>query len=519
MRISSLATALLLPTLLAAQAPAEPAGFVIRSGNDTLVVERFLRTDRSVAGRITAKGQPEFRYMASLGPDGLVDSMNIEVYAPGADADAKPLQEARVTMRGDSVIIRNNGGSRGFASQPGTLPLLNNSYALTELYTERARAHGDSADIPGFALGGGVTLPVAVRPLSADSLLLTVAGQMNRLHVDAAGHILGGAMPTARLDISRVDGAAVSKLALGKPDYAAPAGAPYTAREVTVPADGFTLGGTLTLPNNATGPVPAVVTITGSGQQDRDEYIPVAGGYRPFRQIADTLGRRGIAVLRLDDRMIGASGGEPGTSADYANDIRAAVAWLRQQPEIDPDRIALVGHSEGGLIAPIVAATDTLLKGAVLMAGPSETGREILAFQQKQAIDLDTTIAPSSRDSVYRVARERTDSSAKSNAWLRYFMHYNPLATVAKVTRVPILILQGANDHQVTPNQAPELEQAFKAAGNPDVTMHIFPGLNHLFIPDPSGLPSGYGTLTDNKVTPQVLGTMADWLAAHLGVQ
>ncbi len=519
MRTPFLTAALLLPTLLSAQAPAGPAGFVIRSGDDTLVVERFLRTDHTVAGRVTAKGQPEFRYSASLGSDGSVDSMNIEVYAPGADADAKPLQEARVTMRGDSVIIRNNGGSRGFASQPGVMPLLNNSYALTELYTEQARAHGDSADIPGFALSGGVTLQVAVRPLSADSLLLTVAGQVNRLHVDATGHILGGTMPAARLEISRVDGAAASRLTLGKTDYSAPAGAPYTAREVTVPADGFTLGGTLTLPGNATGPVPAVVTITGSGQQDRDEYIPVAGGYRPFRQIADTLGRRGIAVLRLDDRMIGASGGKVGTSADYADDVRAAVTWLRQQPEIDPDRIALVGHSEGGLIAPIVAATDPRLKGAVLMAGPSQTGRQILTFQQKQAIDLDSTIAPSSRDSAYKANMEKTDSSAKSNAWLRYFRDYNPLATAAKVKTVPILILQGANDHQVTPEQAPALEKAFKAAGNRDVTMRVFPEMNHLFIHDPSGLPSGYATLPTNKVEPAVLGVMADWLATHLGVR
>lgn len=507
------------PTLLAAQAPTEPAGFVITIGGDTVVVERFLRTDNALSGRISGRGQPEFRYSAILDGHSSVTSMQIEVYAPGAAPDAKPLQEAKIVMRGDSVLIRSNGVTRGFATRDGALPLLNNSYAVTELYTERARARGDSISIPGFALNGGVTLPVAVYPIGVDSLVFTVAGQANRLRVDSTGRILGGVIPSARLEVRRVDGPAVSKLALGKPDYSAPADAPYLAREVSLAGpDSITLGGTLTVPKDAKGKVPAVVTITGSGQEDRDEYLPVAGGYRPFRQVADTLGRRGIAVLRLDDRMIGASGGTLGTSADYANDIRAAVAWLRQQPEIDPDRIALVGHSEGGLIAPIVAATDPRLKGAVLMAGPSESGRRILTFQQKQAIDLDTAIAPSSRDSAYAATMARTDSAAATNAWLAYFMDYDPLVTARRVTKVPILILQGASDHQVTPDQAPELERAFKEAGNPDVTMRVFPDLNHLFIRDPSGLPSGYGTLTSNKVEPEVLGTMADWLASHLGV-
>lgn len=523
MRLPLLTTLALLATApLTAQitqTTAAPAGFVIRVGNDTLVVERFVRTDKTLAGRVAVRGQPEFRYQAHLGANFAVDSMNVEVYSPGAAPDAKPLQEAHLVMRGDSAFVITGGQTHGFKTKMGALPIINNSFALIELFTERARAHGDSADIPGFALNGGITIDGTLRPLAPDSLLLTVAGQPNRLRVDSIGRILGGAVPASRLVLSRVDGSAASKLALGKPDYSAPPGAPYTAREVTLTGPGgITLGGTLTLPNNATAKVPAVVTITGSGQEDRDEYIPIAGGYRPFRQIADTLGRRGIAVLRLDDRMIGASGGKLGTSADYANDIRAGLAWLRQQPEIDGNRLALVGHSEGGLIAPMIAATDPRLGGIVLMAGPSETGRQILAFQQRQAIDHDTAIAAGSRDSLYRVTMEKTDSAARTNAWLGYFMDYNPLTTAAKVKTVPVLILQGGTDHQITPEQAPALEKAFKAAGNKDVTMHLFPGLNHLFIPDSIGLPSDYEKLTDNKVAPQVLGTMADWLAKRLGV-
>lgn len=216
------ALALLATAPLTAQTPASQSGFVIRVGNDTMVVERFLRTDKTITGRVTVRGQPEFRYVAHLGADFSVDSMNMEAYSPGAGPEAKPLQEAHVVMRGDSAFVTTGGQTRRFKTGTGALPILNNSFALIELYTERARAHGDSADIPGFALSGGVTIPVTVRALSPDSLLLTAAGQSNRLHVDATGRIHGGAVPASRVVVSRVDGVAASKLALGKPDYSAP---------------------------------------------------------------------------------------------------------------------------------------------------------------------------------------------------------------------------------------------------------------------------------------------------------
>src|SRR6185295_11386276 len=130
-----------------------------------------------------------------------------------------------------------------------------------------------------------------------------------------------------------------------------------------------------------THPVPAIVTVTGSGLEERDEAIPPLKGYRPFRQIADTLGRRGIAVLRMDDRGFGESGGDgnAATSADFAQDIRAGLAYLRTRSEVDGSRLGLVGHSEGGLIAPLVAKQEgTALKGIVLLAGTAYTGRQIM---------------------------------------------------------------------------------------------------------------------------------------------
>jgi hypothetical protein len=512
-----LATPLLLPALLVAQGAAPQDAFVMHRHGDTLVVERFRVSRDSLVGSVAVRGQPRIDYVARLGPDGLVPAMTFTVFAANAAPEAAPLQVVRATMRGDSAFVNAGSQVRGFPTDSRALPLLNNSLALSELFTRRARAGGDSVDLPAWSLNGAVTLTVAVRPVGADSLTVTIAGQVHHLRVDDAGSILGGRIPSQGIDVSRVTGAAAATIALGRPDYSAPAGAPYSATEVTLPGPGdFRLGGTLTMPLNAPRPVPAVVTITGSGQQDRDEYIPVAGGYRPFRQVADTLGRRGIAVLRLDDRMVGASGGPLGTSADYADDIRAALAWLRDRPEIDGDRLALVGHSEGGLIAPMVAASEPRLQGAVLMAGPSQTGADILAFQQRQAIDGDGSIAVASRDSAYRAASRLTDSLATTNPWLAFFLQHDPLGTARQVTDTPILILQGGTDHQITPDQAPALAAAFREAGNRDVTVRVFPHLNHLFIPDPSGLPDGYGNLTDNRMAPAVLGVLADWLVERL---
>src|SRR6185312_5637675 len=238
---------------------------------------------------------------------------------------------------------------------------------------------------------------------------MTIGPQEQRLRVDAKGRILGGAVPSAGLEFARgpADPAA-SPVRLydpssPPPEYSAPVGAPYTAEDVKVPGPGgIVLGGTLTKPKNAVGRLPAVVTITGSGQQDRDEYIPLAGGVRLFRQLADTLGRRGIAVLRLDDRGLGASGGDArmATTADFADDIRSAVAYLRTRPDIDAGRIALAGHSEGGIIAPMVASTDHAIRAIVLLAGTAVPGAEISAGQRKYAAEHAKGLSQAQRDSI-----------------------------------------------------------------------------------------------------------------------
>lgn len=513
-----------------AQGAADRGAFILIQRGDTVAIERFARTSDSLGVDLNIKMQAHFVYIAKLAPDFTLPRLAIQVYLPTTPPGAPPAQSAVLTMKGDSVIADLSGGGQnqtqrlktvaGAVMQPPSSIAAFEQLTMKLRSTQRAStaaAPERSVTIPVFATAGGVTLNAVLTPNGADSVVVNGATQEYRLKVDPVGRILGGAAPAVGLLISRVDEATASRLAIGKPDYSAPAGAPYTTEEVTVTNGDVVLGGTLTRPTKASGRVPAVVTITGSGQQDRDEYIPIAGGYRPFREIADTLGRRGIAVLRLDDRGVGNSTGNPATSTslDFANDIRAAVAYLRSRRDIDPARIALIGHSEGGLIAPLVAATDPKLKGIVLMAGPAYTGRQIITYQQQYALAHDTSLTTVRRDSLARVGAAQIDSLSARNPWVRFFLTYAPDTTARKV-KVPVLILQGATDRQVTADQADKLAAAFRAGGNRDVTLRLFPDHNHLFITDPTGNPQDYARLPTNKVDPVVLGVLADWLATRL---
>jgi dipeptidyl aminopeptidase/acylaminoacyl peptidase len=305
-----------------------------------------------------------------------------------------------------------------------------------------------------------------------------------------------------------------------KPDYSAAADAPYTAEEVLVktPA-GHTLAGTLTLPKGASRskPVSAIVTVTGSGPQDRDEHIPLEG-FRPFRQIADSLARRGIAVLRMDDRGTGASGGtfKGSTTADFAEDVRAGLAYLRARPEIRADRLAVLGHSEGAIIAPMVADKEPTLRAIVLLAGIAQPGRTALHFQLKNQVEHNTTLTPEVRESRIAAIPKTIDAMAAADPWMNYFLSYDPAPTMRRV-KTPVLILTGSRDQQAVPEQVPLIEAAFKEGGNKDVTARVLPDLNHLFVQDTDGFPPNYSKLpAPVMVRDDVLTIIGDWLAKRL---
>lgn len=524
--IVSLCTVVLGTAPALAQGAPQRATFVVTQAGDTLAVERITRTTARVESELSVRGQgSQLQLTLALAPQELVSSVDIAVRLANATPGAPPAQAGTLVFRGDSAIADMTAPTRStqrFVPGTGALPFVNLSMAVGEQLIRRARAiGGDRVQLPLLVVGGGQVLPAVVTWPTADSAVISIGGADLRAAIAPDGRLLGAVVPTQDVRFTRVEGAPSASVTTAPPDYSAPPGAPYTAEQVTVRSTGgVTLAGTLTLPKRrgADGRVPAVVLITGSGPQNRDEEVPGVKGYRFFRQIADTLSRRGVAVLRLDDRGVGGSlaGDKPGTTGDFADDVRAALTYLRSRSDIRGDRLGLVGHSEGGLIAPMVARDDPRLAAIALLAGPSRRIRRILEFQRRVFVENDSTIPVARRDSALEALARTADSVAATPGWLQYIYDYDPAATARQV-RTPVLILHGATDLQVTADQALELSSAFQQAGNRDVTIHVFTNTNHLFLEDPSGVYSGYTKLPSTTVKPEVLGTLADWVVVKLG--
>jgi len=514
---------LTLPTGAVHGQAATQHAFVATLGADTFAVENVTRTAATLDAEITGGAFGRLVYSAELGAAGTITSMTLRAWPPGALPDAPPGQEVRITPGPDSVIVAITTAAgtqtQRLPSRAGALPYINPSFALTEQIVLRARAiGGDPVAVPIFMVQGGMTLDATVTTHAGDPTSVNLAGSVIRVMEDTAGNVTGMVLPAQNLRVTRIAGRHVAPLTLAPRDYSAPADAPYTAEDVRIETPmGHTLAGTFTRPRGG-GRVPAVVTITGSGAQDRDQSLPILPGYQPMREIADVLGRAGIGVLRLDDRGYGASGGDfsSATSADFAEDVRAALAYLRSRPDVADDRLGLVGHSEGAMIAPMIAAADTLLAGIVLIAGPAQTGREIITFQQRWAVEHAADIPPAARDSVLAEAARQLEHAAATQPWVRFFLDHDPLAVAQRVRRTPVLILHGATDRQVTAEQAETLAAAFRTAGNPDVMVRVFEDINHLMIRDPSGDPAGYTQLDSAAVEREVLSVLADWIAARL---
>jgi pimeloyl-ACP methyl ester carboxylesterase len=341
----------------------------------------------------------------------------------------------------------------------------------------------------------------------------------------------------------------------------------YRSEDVTYPDKEakFTLAGTLTLPKGM-GPFPVVIMITGSGSQDRDETLL---GHKPFLVIADSLTKRGIAVLRVDDRGVGGSTGDPleATTMDFAGDVRAGIAYLKTRKEIDPKRIGLVGHSEGGIIAPMVAAGSDDVAFIVLLAGTGMDGAEILKAQtrlifkagggsdasvamQLKVLDaiLGLVVGPkdgkkdpkdakadaAKLEALARAAialipeserKAMGDLSTRSieqqiarvnSPWFRFFLTFDPKTVLAKV-RCPVLAINGSKDLQVPcKDNLAAIESALRSGGNKSVTIKEFPGLNHLFQPCNTGAPSEYNSI-EQTIDPAVLTVLGDWITATAG--
>jgi fermentation-respiration switch protein FrsA (DUF1100 family) len=318
---------------------------------------------------------------------------------------------------------------------------------------------------------------------------------------------------------------------------------PYPYRDEEVAYENrtanITLAATLTLPPGP-GPFPAVLLITGSGPQDRDETIL---GHRPFLVLADYLTRRGIAVLRADDRGVGKSGGAFGaaTTADFATDAEAGVAYLRTRREIDVKKIGLVGHSEGGVIAPLVASRNPAVAFIVMMAGSGVPGDEIIVAQttlmsqaagltadqveknsalERQILQIvevekdEAALAVKLRNALQGTVRPEDmelQIKALSAPWYRYFLTYDPVPALKRVT-CPVLAINGERDMQVPPKQnLPAIRRALESSGNTHIEVVELPGLNHLFQAAKTGSPTEYAQI-EETMSPIALDTIARWI-------
>ena len=333
---------------------------------------------------------------------------------------------------------------------------------------------------------------------------------------------------------------------------------PYYEEEVTFENKqaGITLAGTLTLPKKD-GVFPVVILITGSGPQNRDEEIM---GHKPFLVISDFLTRNGIAVLRFDDRGTAASKGDfkTATTYDFSTDVEAGVAYLQTRKEINKKKIGLMGHSEGGIIAPMVASRSKDIAFIVLLAGTGIPGDQLLLLQQeligKASGSSDTDLQMTKKinsgafDIVYKsnttdqlkidmtdyIKKALTDNpdalkqsgmseddfvklqvSQVVNPWMLYFIKYNPAIALEKV-KCPVLALNGDKDLQVAPKENLEaIKEALTKGGNKQVTTIELPGLNHLFQECKTGLPSEYATI-EQTFSPIALAEILKWIKIQI---
>ncbi len=508
--------ALAVLSLAAAAVPAQtPVHYVyVRGAVDTVAREQVTQAASSVWGVLMTSGQPRIEWEQLL-LTAKPTALRMRVFTADAAPDAPPMQIAAFEVRGDSVYLDVQAGersvTRALASQAGALPMVNTSVIHAAVLASGAAITGRSA-LAVFLTSGAQTI-VGTVTKRADTVVFVLAGEEMRIRMGADGLPLDVSMPAQNMRVVRA-GTVLPKLA--SIDYAAPATAPYSADNVTIPTTrGYTLAGTLTKPKGKAR-VPVVITISGSGLQDRDSRLPGVAGYALFRDIADTLGRRGIAVLRYDDRGTGESGGTASlaraTSADFADDVRSVVAWLRTRPDIDGARMVLLGHSEGGIIAPMVATTDPQLRAIVLMAGQAYPGARISMQQNTALLDGQLGMTPAQRDSVLTSLPAALEAEGAKSPWLGFWLTHDPLAAARRIAQ-PVLILQGDTDTQVSPEQADSLAFTLRAAGNSRVTVKRFPATNHLFVPDSSGDFARYSSLTDTGIRKTVLGALADWIA------
>jgi pimeloyl-ACP methyl ester carboxylesterase len=402
---------------------------------------------------------------------------------------------------------------------------------------------------------GSVILPIAAMATETDHLSFTIPGiaatYSGLWSAETSGWVGTWTQGASSLPLilSRMTGQTSDLASPQRPqeDAIAAGPLPYRLRDVTFTNEqaGITLAGTLSLPGG-TGPFPAVILINGSGPNGRDEDIQ---GHKIFAVLADFLTRQGIAVLRYDKRGIGSSGGNfrTATTKDFTDDADAALRYLKTSNEIDADHLGLIGHSEGGIVAPALSIRNPDARFIVLLAGPGMRFDRLLLRQADLIARADGQSADqvaqshARRETLFAAIAAAPDSAAAktiaqsffdkavatkimgpddakvrlemmTSPWFLQILQFDPLPTLRQVT-VPVLALNGSLDLQVPSRENLEaIREALK--DDRDVTIREIPGLNHLFQRAKTGSPQEYGKIQES-FAPDSLAVIADWVLAH----
>ncbi len=437
----------------------------------------------------------------------------------------------------------------------GSIKIAGRELGIVVIFTGEGRTLGATVDVPQQGASGLPLLNVRVEGTRAHFELPTgptVASFDGEVKADVMSGTFEQGPAKGTFEIRRTGAA--------PPPEPPP---PYKQEEVKIQAGAVSLAGTLTIPP-AGGPHPVVVLITGSGPQNRDEEL---FGFKPFKVIADHLTRAGIAVLRCDDRGVGGSTGNTAhaTSADFAEDVLAEVQFLKARPDIDKTHIGLLGHSEGGLIAPMAAVKSTDVAFIVLVSGPALTGEKIMLAQAEliakaeQIPDEQIRANADLQRQMFASVRSGTGWEAVTEAgeklaaaalarlpeaqrkaigdpqaasrqqiaaqvafartpWFRYFLDYDPTPTLAKV-KVPVLAIFGEKDLQVpAAANRQAMEEVFARSGHKEHRIAVLPGANHLYQLANTGSASEYAKLKKEFV-PGFLDLLASWIGQHSGLR
>lgn len=442
--------------------------------------------------------------------------------------------------------LQAQGVDRFAGAWNGTLDVGAAQLRLVFHVTSAEEGYTATLDSPDQGAHG---IPASGVSVSGDSLVVEFAqltgryaGEIDTTDVKLIGTWTQGGQ-SFPLELERGEPEEVRRPQHPEPPY------PYEAEDVRFAggAEGVELTGTLTLPEGP-GPHPAAILVSGSGPQDRDETI---FQHKPFLVLADYLTRRGIAVLRYDDRGVAGSTGDfaAATSEDFADDAAAAVAYLRSREGIDPAEVGVVGHSEGGLVAQLLAARpDVPVAYVVTIGGPGLAGDSVLALQvdalnaaagmsdeqraannalQRRLMDVAISDVPadSARERIVEIFEAaapgapadqlRRQAEAITSPWMRWFLRHDPRSVLRELT-VPLLAVNGARDLQVLagPNLA-AIASALEAAGNEDFRVVELEGLNHLLQTSETGQVAEYGRI-EETIAPVALETIGDWIVERV---